>query len=324
MKKVIENKNFWKKRNIFVFIVIISLVFIVASGVLLLYFINKRNYNQKYQKNFFDLDTVDKRTGANIYLDLYERPILSDFYAKRNTDLFYIEVDKKYYFIESDLELINEIKLNEYQNCRRIVGNVDKMDDETKKKVVSFVENKLGITLKDSELDNYISFNVFEYNPYYYMLEYFIAVFIASIFVIACIFNYLKIHRFNKNYKKLTKEELAEINSSVNDKNSIYVECRYAPNFYIDGIYLCDKYMIDTKTLDIYNYLDIIQICFKEKYMKGFMAYRMLINFKYTDKFIKTSIVSKDFKSEIEKYIKEKKLNIYTYEEETSIFCFWE
>lgn len=321
MKKVIENKKFWKKRNIFVFIVIISLVFIVASGVLLLYFINKRNYNQKYQKNFFDLDTVDKRTGANIYLDLYERPILSDFYAKRNTDLFYIEVDKKYYFIESDLELINEIKLSEYQNGRRIVGNVDKMDDETKKKVVSFVENKLGITLKDSELDNYISFNVFEYNPYYYMFEYFIAVFIASIFVIGCIFNCLKIHRFNKNYKKLTKEELAEINNSVNDKNSIYVDSLYT---YLNGIYICDKYMIDTNTLDIYNYLDITQICFKEKYMKGFIAYKMLINFKYTDKFIKTSIVSKDFKSEIEKYIKEKKLNIYTYEEETSIFCFWE
>lgn len=320
MKKNIINKNFWKKKNSYVTVCIIALIIIVGSIGLLIHFINKRNYNLKYQVNYFDLDMVDKRTGANIYLDLYTKPILVDYYINKNNDLFYVEFNNKYYFIQSDTELIDEIKLTEYQSGRRIVGNVFKMDDKTRREVISFIEDMNGIKIKDTEVDKYISSNVFDYNPYYYMLEYFMAVFIAFVFSIICIFNYTRIYRFNKNIKKLTKEEIDEINDSICDKEAIYLENPY--NNYIDGIFICDKYLIDTKTMDIYKYLDIIQICFKRKNMKGIIAYKMLINFRYTDKYIKTTVVSDDFKEELEKYIKDKKLNIVTYEEKAN-FLFW-
>ncbi len=320
MREKIENKKFWKKRKSYITIFIISLVIIIASGVLLVYFINKRNYNLNYQKNYFDLDIVNTRTGANIFLDLYEKPLLVNYYTNRNNDLFYIEINNKFYFIQSDQELIDEIKLSEYQNGRRIVGNVYKIDDKTKAEVINFVEDKLGITIKESEVENYISFNVFEYNPYYYMFEYFIAVFIAFVFAILCGFNYRYIYRFNKNFKNLTEKDIDEINNVLNGEESIYVSNDF--NNYIDGIYICNKFIIDTKTLDIYNYSDIIQICFKEKYMKGIVAYKMLINFHYTDKLIKTTIVSDNFKHKMEKYIKDKKLNIITYEEESNFLWF--
>ena len=320
MREKIKNKKFWKKRNSYITIVIISLVTIATSGVLLLYFINKRNYNLNYQENYFDLNMVSTRTGANIYLDLYERPLIVDTYTVKNNDLFFIEVNDKYYFIQSDLELIDEIKLSEYKNGRRIVGNVQRMDDKTKKEVISFVENKLGITLNDSEVDKYISTNIFEYNPYYYMFEYFITVFIAFVFGYVCAYNYVYIHRFNKNYKQLSEKDIDEINSSINDTEAIYVYDGLGN--YIDGIYLCDKYMIDTKTLDIYNYFDIKQIRFIKKQMKGILAYKMLINFKYTDKFVKTTVVSDEFKCVLENFIKNKRLNIITYEEESNFLWF--
>ena len=313
MRKRIINKNFWKTRNNYITIFIISLIVIVASIGLLIYFINKRNDNLHDQENYFNLDIVDKRTGANIYMELYERPLLVDYDRNDNTDLFYIEKNNKYYFIESDLSLIDEIKLFEYENGRKIVGNVVKMDDKIKEKVINFVENKLGITIKEEDINNYISLNLFEYSPYYYMFEYFIACFIGFIFGIIGIYNYVYIYQFNKNMKKLTAKEINEISDSINDSKSVYVT--NGINNYIDGIYLCDKYMIDTKTLNIYYYVDIIQICFKKKYMKYLDAYKMLINFQYTDKFIKITIVSDEFKDTIEKYIQDKKLNIITYEE---------
>lgn len=319
MKKVIENKKFWKKRKSYMTIFTISLIVIIGSFALFIYFLNKRNYNLNHQINFYDLGIVDKRTGANIYMDLYEKPILVDNYSNKNNDLFYVEKNNMFYFIESDQELIDDIKLSKYQNGKRIVGNVMKMDDKTKKEVISFVENKLGIIIKNSEVGNYISFNVFDYNPYYYMFEYFIAFFIAFVFGIICIFNFVKyICQFNKNYRKLSEKDISDINNSVNDKEAIYTE--NGLNNYIDGIYICNRYMIDTKTLAIYNYSDIRQICFKEKYLKGIDAYKMLINFNYSDKFIKTTIVSDNQKNRIEKYIKEKKLNIITYEEKSNFF----
>lgn len=310
MKKNIINKNFWKKKNSYVTVCIIALIIIVGSIGLLIHFINKRDYNLKYQVNYFDLNMVDKRTGANIYLDLYTKPILVDYYSNKNNDLFYVEFNNKYYFIQSDTELIDEIKLTEYQNGRRIVGNVFKMDDKTRREVISFIEDMKGIKIKDTEVDKYISSNVFDYNPYYYMLEYFMAVFIAFVFSIICIFNYAKyIYRFNKNIKKFTKEELDEINTSVNDKESIYTECGY--NNYIDGIYLCNKYMIDTKTFELYNYRDIVMISFKKRRTNGGIdTYRMTMKFRYSDRYIKASIVSDEFKEIIEKYINDKKINI--------------
>ena len=310
MKKIIINKNFWKKKNSYVTVCIIALIIIVGSIGLLIHFINKRDYNLKYQVNYFDLNMVDKRTGANIYLDLYAKPILVDYYSNKNNDLFYVELNNKFYFIQSDTELIDEIKITEYQSGRRIVGNVFKMDDKTRGEVISFIEDMKGIKIKDTEVEKYISSNVFDYNPYYYMLEYFMAVFIAFVFSVICIFNYAKyIYRFNKNIKKFTKEELDEINISVNDKESIYTECGY--NNYIDGIYLCNKYMIDTKTLDLYNYSDIEMISFKKRRTNGGIdTYRMILKLRYSDRYIKTSIVSDEFKEIIEKYINDKKLNI--------------
>lgn len=310
MKKIIINKNFWKKKNSYVTVCIIALIIIVGSIGLLIHFINKRDYNLKYQVNYFDLNMVDKRTGANIYLDLYAKPILVDYYSNKNNDLFYVELNNKFYFIQSDTELIDEIKITEYQSGRRIVGNVFKMDDKTRREVISFIEDMKGIKIKDTEVEKYISSNVFDYNPYYYMLEYFMAVFIAFVFSIICIFNYVKyIYRFNKNIKKFTKEELDEINISVNDKESIYTECGY--NNYIDGIYLCNKYMIDTKTFDLYNYSDIEMISFKKRRTNGGIdTYRMILKLRYSDRYIKTSIVSDEFKEIIEKYINDKKLNI--------------
>ena len=305
MKKNIINKNFWKKKNSYVTVCIIALIIIVGSIGLLIHFINKRDYNLKYQVNYFDLNMVDKRTGANIYLDLYTKPILVDYYSNINNDLFYVEFNNKYYFIQSDTELIDEIKLTEYQNGRRIVGNVFKMDDKTRREVISFIEDMKGIKIKDTEVDKYISSNVFDYNPYYYMFEYFMAVFIAFVFSIICIFNYAKyIYRFNKNIKKFTKEELDEINTSVNDKESIYTECGY--NNYIDGIYLCN-----TKTFDLYNYRDIVMISFKKRRTNGGIdTYKMTMKFRYSDRYIKASIVSDEFKEIIEKYMKDKKINI--------------
>ncbi len=310
MKKIIINKNFWKKKNSYVTVCIIALIIIVGSIGLLIHFINKRDYNLKYQVNYFDLNMVDKRTGANIYLDLYAKPILVDYYSNKNNDLFYVELNNKFYFIQSDTELIDEIKITEYQSGRRIVGNVFKMDDKTRREVISFIEDMKGIKIKDTEVEKYISSNVFDYNPYYYMLEYFMAVFIAFVFSIICIFNYAKyIYRFNKNIKKFTKEELDEINISVNDKESIYTECGY--NNYIDGIYLCNKYMIDTKTFDLYNYSDIEMISFKKRRTNGGIdTYRMILKLRYSDRYIKASIVSDEFKEIIEKYINDKKLNI--------------
>ena len=151
MKKVIENKKFWKKRKSYVTIFTFSFVVIVGSFILFIYFINKRSYNLNHQINFYDLGIVDKRTGANIYMDLSEKPILVDNYSNKNNDLFYVEKNNMFYFIQSDQELIDDIKFSKYQNGRRIVGNVMKMDDKTKKEVVSFVENKLGIIIKSSE-----------------------------------------------------------------------------------------------------------------------------------------------------------------------------
>ena len=106
-EKTIKNKKFWKKRKSYVTIFTISLIIIIGSVVLFIFFINKRNYNLNHQINFYDLGLVDKRTGANIYMDLYEKPILVDNYSNKNNDLFYVEKNNMFYFIESDQELID-------------------------------------------------------------------------------------------------------------------------------------------------------------------------------------------------------------------------
>ena len=110
-EKTIKNKKFWKKRKSYVTIFTISLIIIIGSVVLFIFFINKRNYNLNHQINFYDLGLVDKRTGANIYMDLYEKPILVDNYSNKNNDLFYVEKNNMFYFIESDQELIDAYKM---------------------------------------------------------------------------------------------------------------------------------------------------------------------------------------------------------------------
>ena len=245
-------KEFSKIKNylwIGVLLIILSFVFLSLGD-------KRDSMDKKDALNMHNLivDNLKDKTGKMGFINANNIPYKFAVY-KDTTDAYYFVTDDKYiYFAYMDSDTFNGLNNKKIEKkAKKIIGITKETPDDIKKLAVSsyneIVGNQNKITIDDyNDYFGSIYLDMTSSNSGFYYLMFIAFLLIGFILLIIYVASNRK---FKKGMKKLSDEELKEIDDELNSKDSFYYENAH--------LVLTKNYVVNLgASFSIIKYSDII------------------------------------------------------------------